>query len=124
MVVVVAFIWLAENAYNGLPFLSYRTLYVSVPNIGHLQRHDPVDIAGVRVGQVVSTATRNNQAVVKLQLQGVGPLPADSRVVVRALGLLGERYVELDPGSSRRTIPNNGTIVEHNQSTSYYAGIP
>jgi phospholipid/cholesterol/gamma-HCH transport system substrate-binding protein len=124
MVAVVAFIWLAENAYNGLPLMSYRTLYVSVPNIGHLQRHDPVDIAGVRVGQVVTTATRNNQAVVKLQLQGVGPLPVDSRVVIRALGLLGERYVELDPGASKQTIPNDGTIVEHNKSTSYYAGIP
>lgn len=121
---IAGFIWLAENSYNGLPFLSYRTVYASVPNIGHLQQHDPVDIAGVRVGQVLSTATHDNQALVKLQLQGVGPLPVNSQVIIRALGLLGERYVELVPGTSRTLLPNGGTLVEHNASTTYYAGIP
>ena len=108
---IAGFIYEAENAYNGLPFLNYRTVYASLPNIGHLKQHDPVDIAGVRVGQVLKTSTSNNRALVELQLQGVGPLPVDSKAVVRANGLLGARYVELDPGKSHTMLPDGGTIV-------------
>jgi ABC-type transporter Mla subunit MlaD len=124
--VIVGFIWLAENAYNGVPFFSYRTVYASLPDIGHLKQHDPVDIGGVRVGQVLRTDTRNNRALVELQLRGVGPLPADSRVVVRANGLLGSRYVELTPGSSRRMLPDGATITETaaNANATYTWGIP
>jgi virulence factor Mce-like protein len=121
---IAGFIWLAENSYNGLPFLNYRTVYASVPNIGHLEQHDPVDIAGVHVGQVLQTTTKNNRALVKLQLSGVGPLPSNSQVIVRADGLLGQRYIELDPGTSHTYLPNGATITETNPSATYYNGIP
>jgi ABC-type transporter Mla subunit MlaD len=116
------FIYIAETSYNGLPFVNYRYLEVSLPNVGHLQEHDPVDIAGVRVGQVLGESVSNNKAEIKLQLQGVGPIPVDSRVVIRADGLLGERYAQLDLGRSSRTLPNGGTIVEGGGT--YYNGIP
>jgi phospholipid/cholesterol/gamma-HCH transport system substrate-binding protein len=119
---IAGFIYEAENAYNGLPFLNYRTVYASLPNIGHLKQHDPVDIAGVRVGQVLKTSTSNNRALVELQLQGVGPLPVDSKAVVRANGLLGARYVELDPGKSHTMLPDGGTIVEG--AGTYTWGLP
>jgi virulence factor Mce-like protein len=122
--VVGGFIWLAEHAYNGLPFLSYRNVYVSLPNIGHLKQHDPVNIAGVRVGQVLKTSTKNNRALVELQLQGVGPLPIDSTAVVRANGLLGARYMDLIPGKSRQMLPNNGTITETGAQATYTWGVP
>jgi virulence factor Mce-like protein len=118
------FIWLAEHAYNGLPFLSYRNVYVSLPNIGHLKQHDPVNIAGVRVGQVLKTSTKNNRALVELQLKGVGPLPIDSTAVVRANGLLGARYMDLIPGASHKMLPNNGTITETNAQATYTWGLP
>jgi hypothetical protein len=122
LLAIAGFIYLAENAYNGVPLRSYRTLYVSLPNVGHLQEHDPVDIAGVRVGQVLRTSAAHNRALVELQLHGVAPLPSDSRVVVRADGLLGARYVELDPGTSSRLLPGGATLTEG--AGSYTDGIP
>lgn len=119
---IAVFIFLAENAYNGVPLLNYRTVYVSLPNIGHLKQHDPVDIAGVRVGQVLRTSTRNNRALVELQLRGVGPLPDDSVAIVRAQGLLGERYVDLRPGKSHQMLPDGATLVEHGGT--YTHGVP
>jgi ABC-type transporter Mla subunit MlaD len=95
-----------------------------VPNSGHLQQHDPVQIAGVYVGQVEAISTSHNKPLVKLQLSGVGPLPVDSHAVVRGYGLLGARYLELDPGTSSTTLPTGGTITERNQNSSYTWGIP
>jgi ABC-type transporter Mla subunit MlaD len=121
---IAGFIYLAETAQNGIPFKSYRTVNVSLPNIGHLQAHDSVRIAGVYVGQVQSIGTARNQALVKLQLSGVGPLPVDSHAIVRGFGLLGARYLELDPGRSSGMLANGGTIVERNAVSSYTWGIP
>jgi phospholipid/cholesterol/gamma-HCH transport system substrate-binding protein len=119
---IVAFVYFAEQSYNGLPFISYRTLYASVPNIGHLQLHDPVQIAGVRVGQVLSTNTRNGRALVELQLQGVGPLPVDTQVYVRANGLLGARDAEIVPGKSKQLLAD-GAMISGGTNT-YYQGVP
>jgi ABC-type transporter Mla subunit MlaD len=44
-------------------------------------------------------------------------------VVVRANGLLGARYVELDPGHSGRMLPNGGMIVETNPTSTYTLGV-
>jgi ABC-type transporter Mla subunit MlaD len=105
-----AFVWIAEHADSGLPLLSYRTVNVSVPNIGSLELHDEVRIAGVQVGQVIGTSTAAGRALVKLQLQGVGPLPADTRAAIRANGVLGSSYVQLIPGTSRPLLGNGATI--------------
>lgn len=120
--IIITFGWIAEHAYNGIPFVNYQTVYVSIPDIGHLQQHDPVEIAGVRVGQVLDTSLQNNRAFVKLQLQGVGPLPVDTTAEVRADGLLGEREVQLIPGSDTRYLRDGATI---NSSTADYTwGVP
>lgn len=122
--VVAALIYLAETSGKGIPFASYRTVYASVPNIGHLQAHDPVEIAGVFVGQVESISTAHNRPLAKLQLSGVGPLPTNSTVVVRGYGLLGARYMELDPGTAKTMLPDGGTITEFSEHASYTWGLP
>lgn len=116
------FIYLAEESYNGLPFISYRTVYASLPNVGHLQLHDPVEIAGVRVGQVLATSTRHGRALVELQLQGVKPLAANTQVLIRDDGLLGARDVQLIPGSSPQKLANGATIVAG--ADDYYPSLP
>jgi phospholipid/cholesterol/gamma-HCH transport system substrate-binding protein len=122
--VLIAFVLVAISAQNSVPLKSYRLLNVTLPYIGHLGVHDYVDIAGVRVGQVSKYTVVNNRADIQLQLSGVGPIPVDSKVVVRAAGLLGTRYVELDPGKSTQVLPNGGTLSESNPLSTYSWGIP
>lgn len=120
--VIVGFLLLALNSYNGIPLVDYRTVFVSLPNIGHLKQHDGVNIAGVRVGQVLHSSTRDNKALVELQLRGVDELPDDTKAVVRASGLLGERYMELIPGDSDTQLPDKGTIEAG--AGSFTSGVP
>jgi phospholipid/cholesterol/gamma-HCH transport system substrate-binding protein len=120
--VVGGFIYLAEESYNGLPFISYRTLYASLPNIGHLQVHDAVQIAGVHVGQVLRTRTADGRALVELQLSHVKPLPVDTQVLVRDNGLLGDRDIQLVPGGSRKLLPDGATIT--GDASDYHPSLP
>ncbi|MCW3016201.1 MAG: Mammalian cell entry related domain protein [Solirubrobacterales bacterium] len=108
---VIALSLLAISTYDGVPGRSYDEVTASVPRTGNLISHDPVRIAGRRVGQVKSvTSGRDGNALIRLQLEKGNPLPVDSRILLRANGLLGARYVELVPGHSRRLLAA-GTVI-------------
>jgi len=115
--------WLALQSYDGVPGRAYRTLVVAVPRAGNLIPHDPVRIAGVRVGQVDRTALGEDGDVrVRLQLEPGTELPADTQVRIRANGLLGARYVQLVPGRSSRTLADGATIRGDEAALTY--GVP
>jgi phospholipid/cholesterol/gamma-HCH transport system substrate-binding protein len=108
--VVIAFV-LALRSPNGVPGVAYRTMYAVVPDIGNLQRHSEVRVAGKRIGQVMQTQGWHGRVRVKLQLSpGAGPIPADSTVVVRSQGLLGQRYLQVRPGTSRHLLGDGATL--------------
>lgn len=122
-VALLAIIYLGASLYNGVPTTHYGTAYASLPVVGDLLTHDAVRIAGVRVGQVESIGLgRDEQPRVQLQLDPGTRLPVGTRIVIRANGLLGARYVQLIPGSGQRLLPNGATI--HGGAGSFTSGLP
>lgn len=116
-------VWLAVTAYNGVPFRPYSTMYVSIPQAGNLLQHDPVRIAGVRVGQVLQKGIgRDGNIRLKLQLEPGVHVPSDTSAAIRASGLLGARYVELVPGTSPHTLAAGSTI--HAPPNALTFGVP
>ncbi len=100
-VMIGGFAWLAATFYNGVPGRDYDFVDAKVPRIGSLLRHDPVRLGGVRVGQVRSIdLTGDGQTMLRLQFEPDTRVPADSRILIRANGLLGARFVEIVPGKS------------------------
>ena len=81
-----------------------------------------MQIAGVKVGQVLRTSTGNGRALVELQLTHVKPLPVDTQVLVRDNGLLGDRDVELVPGTSKKLLANGATVS--GSASDYYPSLP
>jgi phospholipid/cholesterol/gamma-HCH transport system substrate-binding protein len=116
-------IWLAASVYNGVPLRAYETYYARVPQIGDLLSHDPVRIAGVRVGQVLNLQTTPAGAArLQLQLNPGTHVPRGTNVAIRANGLLGARYVQLIPGRDQQLLPQRATISAGTDALSY--GIP
>jgi virulence factor Mce-like protein len=115
LVIVVA-VFLAYNANNGLPFVPTTQLKVQIANGANLVKGNEVRSGGFRVGVVadmkpVMLPSRKVGAELSLKLdKAVGAVPADSRVVIRSRSALGLKYVELDKGTSRQTIPDGGTL--------------
>jgi phospholipid/cholesterol/gamma-HCH transport system substrate-binding protein len=108
---------------NGVPGVPYKTFYASVPDPGNIQPHNDVRIGGVRVGQVIGVKPRNQRALVELKLSpGTEDLPKDTTVFVRAQGLLGARFIELQPGSSREQLEEGATIRGGARALTY--GLP
>ena len=70
-------------------------------NVGSLKPRAPVAMAGVTIGRVQSIEFDNERldAVVTLLInQQYDKLPADTSASILTAGLLGEKYVGLEPG--------------------------
>jgi len=76
-----------------------------------------VRINGIKVGQVVSQVLdpKTFYAVVKLSVASDIKLSKDSIVSIKMSGLLGDKFVDIEPGNEDDAIPPGGTI-EHTQA--------
>jgi phospholipid/cholesterol/gamma-HCH transport system substrate-binding protein len=82
-------------------------------NVGDLRVGAPVTMAGVTVGRVTGVAVDPNEfrAVVRLAIENqYDRIPDDSWANIETAGLLGAKYVGLDPGGSETFLANDGQI--------------
>ncbi len=71
-----------------------------------------VRIGGVKVGVVTGQTVdlKDFRAVVHMNLQPVVRLPVDSKAIVASAGLLGGKYVKIEPGHDPAVIKPDGEI--------------
>ncbi|MCW2999793.1 MAG: Mammalian cell entry related domain protein [Solirubrobacterales bacterium] len=116
VLVVVVAVFLAYNANSGLPFVPTYHVTAVVPDAARLTPGAAVRISGHRVGQLteitpIAGASGRTSAQLSLQVdQTIGPLPVDTKVLVRAASALGLKYVQLVPGTSARTVREGGVL--------------
>jgi phospholipid/cholesterol/gamma-HCH transport system substrate-binding protein len=94
------------------------TVTARFDNVGDLQPGAPVNMAGVKVGRVTSVVfdSTDYKAVVTLSIERqYNRIPDDTWANVETAGLLGAKYVGLDPGGSETYLADNGRI-ENTQS--------
>jgi phospholipid/cholesterol/gamma-HCH transport system substrate-binding protein len=82
-------------------------------DVAGLDDESAVRIAGVRKGHVTDIKVLpDGRAVVTMQVDDDVPLHANSQAKIANLGLLGEKYIELDPGSPQAPVlTQTGTIT-------------
>lgn len=90
-------------------FASRYVLYTPVTSVAGLREGAAVTLAGQRVGQVtaiefieVEARRDTNNVVMHLEIaeEVQEQIRADSRVHILTQGLIGDRYVDIDPGSA------------------------
>lgn len=94
------------------------TLTARFDNVGDLQAGAPVSMGGVKVGRVAGVAydSKDYKAVVSLVIDNqYNRIPEDTFANVETSGLLGAKYVGLDPGGSDTFLKSGGEI-ENTQS--------
>jgi len=87
-------------------------------NVGSLKVKSPVTIAGVRVGRVseIRFDPDTYQALVEMNIDGrYKNLPTDTGASILTSGLLGEQYIELEPGGAD-TYLKDGSRIKVTQS--------
>ncbi|HWF34616.1 MAG TPA: MlaD family protein [Solirubrobacteraceae bacterium] len=111
------FLWLSFG--GGIPFApqGYR-IKASFPYAQELAAQADVRIAGVSVGKVVSVGLdpQGNRTLATIQLDNqFAPLHADASAILREKTIIGETYVQINPGpNSARAIRDGGMLARTN----------
>ena len=105
-------------------FFAYNTAQVKIMagyevsanffKIGGLTAGSDVRINGIKVGTVISTNLDREtyDAVVKMSIAADVKLPQDTTAGIGSEGIVGGKYVRLEPGQAKKTIAPNGAIFK------------
>ena len=85
-------------------------------SISGLTENGPVEIAGVEVGRIKAIHLVDGQAMVELMLRpGLG-LHEDAEARVRTKGMLGEKFIDIDPGNLAAPLLSPGGRITKTQA--------
>jgi len=113
---VAAMLWLATEATDYGMQVGDNTYQVTArfSNVADLKDRAPVKIGGVTVGLVeqISLDPVTFEAVVKMQIdRRFSDIPSDSSASILTSGVLGDRYVGLDPGGAVDPLTDGDQIL-------------
>ena len=117
---ILALSWLSVKL-GRVEFLGGQGYQVTAdfPSVGGLKPGSTVEIAGVEIGRVESISLAEYQARVRMWIRRDVKLQEDSIASIKTKGLIGEKYVRINPGGSDRLIPPNGRIREVEQPVDF-----
>jgi len=94
-------------------------LHANFNQIGGLAERAPVVISGVKVGKVTKIQlSENMDARVTLDVDDHLQLPVDTSASIRTAGLLGNQFIELEPGAEDQLLASGGEIGNTNGALS------
>jgi phospholipid/cholesterol/gamma-HCH transport system substrate-binding protein len=91
----------------------FRGRYIistTVPNASGIRKGDPVLMRGVNIGRILSFTIQQQQVQMRLEIEGEYPVPKDSRVEIKASGLLGGMVADIVPGASPQSATWGDTL--------------
>jgi len=97
---------------GGLETNGGMMLRATFTQIGGLAPRSPVVISGVKVGKVTKIELSDDlRARVTLDVERTLQLPIDTSASIRTAGLLGNQFIELEPGAEDQLLQNGNEIT-------------
>lgn len=96
LILFLSIFWLGQYRYSRRGYL----ISVSFNDVSGLNRDDPVQMLGVKIGKVEKLNLKNEQVIVNLRIDEEYQLPKDSKIVIESIGMLGEKAIKIRPGNS------------------------
>lgn len=118
---IAALLVLAVNVSNVSSFSTaeHYSISANFDNVSGLKTRSAVSIAGVTVGRVTSIVVdpQTYEAVVEMTIDAqFNDIPVDSSVGIYTAGLLGEKYVGIEPGGAPDVL-EEGSVIRLTQSS-------
>lgn len=112
---IAAMLWLATKATDYGMQLGNDTYQIKAhfTNVADLKTRSPVKIGGVTVGLVerISLDPVTFDALVEMKIDGrFSDIPSDTSASILTSGMLGDRYIGLDPGGALDALTDGDEI--------------
>lgn len=100
-----------------------KTYYAKFDSVSGLVKKTPVEVSGIMAGFVEDIELKDNHAWVTLRVRKNVKVFADASLTIRDRGILGDKFIMLDPGSTDRPLLKNGDEIGRTYSTSDFQQI-
>lgn len=115
LVVAGGFLYFAYNNSNVKPVDGYAVT-ATFSNISGIAPGSTVRIGGIKVGVVedLNLDPKSYQAVAKMRIDQSIALPKDTSAAIQSTGLIGEKFLALEPGGDEANL-GDGDRIEYTQ---------
>jgi phospholipid/cholesterol/gamma-HCH transport system substrate-binding protein len=112
-----AFLYYAYSTSNIRNVQGYE-LIASFSSVAGVSPGSDVRIGGIKIGSIASMTLdpKTYHAVLHLQIRDDVAVPADSSAAIVSDGLLGSKYVKIEPGAEERSL-KSGQAIPYTQSS-------
>lgn len=90
---------------------NYRVL-AQFSNAGGVTENADVSMAGVKIGKVEKIELHNGQALLTLSIRHDVKIEEDAIAGIKTKGIIGDKYVSINPGASDEYIKPDGKIQD------------
>lgn len=112
IILIAGILFLKEFKFNRHRY----SVTIIFDNVSGLKEGDPVMVAGVRKGSVKSITLQQGKVHVDVFLESDVQLSDDSKCMIKSGGLVGLKYVEIDPGASSRPLDTSQPVQGAHQT--------
>lgn len=97
----------------------YYSLYARFSSVSGLKTNSPVEIHGIEVGRVekMTLDTEKQIAVLELKIRKGLTIYDDAIASIKTAGLIGDKFVNIDPGGGGEALKTGAYITETNSPT-------
>ncbi len=92
----------------------YYTLYARFGSVSGLKTDSPIEVFGIQVGRVERLVIDKEKqtALAELRIRKDITIYDDARATIKTSGLIGDKFVNIDPGGGGEILKSGGTITE------------
>jgi phospholipid/cholesterol/gamma-HCH transport system substrate-binding protein len=92
----------------------YYTVYARFGSVSGLRVGNPVEIGGIEVGRVENLSIDQGKqvAIVQLKIKKDIKVYDDANVSIKTAGLIGDKYIKLEPGGAGEVLKSGANITE------------
>jgi phospholipid/cholesterol/gamma-HCH transport system substrate-binding protein len=107
VVLILGIVWIGEFRMSR-KWVGYTAYFAEA---GGLNTGDPVTVSGLEMGKVGGMAFENGRVKVDMLLEPRATLRADCSVEIRSIGLMGEKFIYIVPGTAAEIV-RPGAVLE------------
>lgn len=106
LIAVIGTMWFQKFQLNEKRY----SFFVRFNEVGGLVANDPIQVNGVERGRVQDVGLRRDDVVVEMGVREGLEIPVDSRISLKSIGIMGERFVGIVLGDSSVAISPGDTV--------------
>ncbi|KRC58940.1 MULTISPECIES: MCE family protein [unclassified Nocardioides] len=121
--VLMAVISAATFNLGKFPGFRGTTYYAEFSDASGIHKGNIVQVGGIRVGRVTQVALAGDRVKVKFELDGDVEFGKDSAASIEVLNLLGEKFLDVQPGGSGQLAAGGTIPLERTESAYDIVGV-